>query len=186
MSLKSRGEDADHGVRYSVERDRLPHHSRVAAEPALPDAVAQDGNMGRAGATVLRHERATEYRLDAEDAEQLRGGQLYRNLLRLPAAGEAETLVRERCHALERCALLAPGSEVSARSRVLVPPFRTDLPQHDDPLRVAEGQRPHKQFVDDREDCSVCPDPQGEGEHRDRREALVLGQYTHPVANVLQ
>ena len=47
---------ADDGVRLIAQRDRFPHDGLVAAEPALPQAVAQDHHLAAVGRVLLRRE----------------------------------------------------------------------------------------------------------------------------------
>ena len=136
-------------------------------------AVAQDGHVGSAETGVLRPQAPAEDRLHTQDPEQLGSGELHRDLLRVAVAGEIEPLVGERRDALERRAPLAPGPEVEDRRVVLAHAFRADLPQHDDPLRLGEGQRAQQELVDHREDGRVRADPQ-----RERRAGRPAGWLT--------
>src|SRR5579863_3338957 len=54
--LKGRRKDADDGGGCAAERDGLAENRRIAAETALPEAIADDQNARRAGTVFLRRE----------------------------------------------------------------------------------------------------------------------------------
>ena len=61
---------ADHRVNAVAEPERPADDGRVAAEPALPGAVAEDGNARAALAIVLRLQRAPDGRRSRRSAER--------------------------------------------------------------------------------------------------------------------
>ena len=81
----------------AAEEQRRAEHLGVAAEAALPEAVAQDDDVDvRAARAVERNpvfavaERAAEHRLDAEHAEQIGGDARAEHALGLLRAGDVE------------------------------------------------------------------------------------------------
>jgi hypothetical protein len=62
---------ADDGVGHAVEPHRLAEYVAPAAEPPLPEPVAQHHHGGRAAHLLVRRERAAEHRARAEEARQV-------------------------------------------------------------------------------------------------------------------
>src|ERR1044072_847761 len=73
--LKIGRHDADDGVAFAVERNLLPDDGLVAAEPALPEAIAQDNDMLVTGLIFSRKKRAAKQWVYAEQMKHI-GGQL--------------------------------------------------------------------------------------------------------------
>ena len=64
--------DADHGVRVSVERDRLADDPAIGAEPSLPQPVAQHHDAAGRLRILVRRESAAQLRRDAEQTPERR------------------------------------------------------------------------------------------------------------------
>src|SRR5207302_7071555 len=79
---------ADDLVAVVVHQHGAADHGPIAAITALPQAVADDDD-GRARAVFLIREDAADPRLDAEDAEEVRGHRAADDLLGFAVAGEA-------------------------------------------------------------------------------------------------
>src|SRR5215207_6124887 len=79
---------ADDRVRLAVERERPPDDPGVRAEAPLPERVAQQDNLVRAGPVLLGGERAAVSRRDAEQLEEVRVDALPVDALGLARAGQ--------------------------------------------------------------------------------------------------
>src|SRR2546428_13066147 len=71
-----RRQDADDGVRLTVDANRLTDHRWTGAVLAIPRTVRDDGHARRARLVVAGHERAADSRLHAEDLKVIAGDHL--------------------------------------------------------------------------------------------------------------
>ena len=78
--------DADHGQRPPVQEDCPPDRVGPAAEPALPESVADDGEVVGAGLVIALGEVPARHGRDAEDAEEVGAHQRAGEPLRLAAS----------------------------------------------------------------------------------------------------
>ena len=89
-------QDADNGVRGSIERNAAADHIRVATQVFLPKIFRHDGDVG--ALLLLRQEVASQNRAHAEHIKIVRGHAPAEDLHRVPDACEGEekeTLPRE-------------------------------------------------------------------------------------------
>src|SRR4029077_2087456 len=84
------GHAADNRVRLAVERDAPADDGAIAAEAALPQAVAQDRDMLVADLVFLLGEGAAGQRRHAQDREEVGRDARPVQALRLALAGEVE------------------------------------------------------------------------------------------------
>src|SRR6185369_3850198 len=100
----------------AVDGDGPADRARVAAEVALPEPVADDGDGRVAGELLVGPEAATDDRAHAERVEEVGRGHGHVNAPRLARARDdvavADEVGRE---VLERRLLLAPVEEVRGR-----------------------------------------------------------------------
>jgi hypothetical protein len=180
----------DHGVRLAVGAQRPPDHRRVAAEAALPDAMAQDEHAVVAVRHLVGAETAAERGLDAERREQPTAHpQPAHRLGGLPGSREA--------HADDAVARdVAPAASV-ARHR--------ERPLEVEPVGSGEGaarvvagravdavelralrvrQRPQKDRVDDRKGRCAGADAQPQRDDGDGGEAGRAAQRAQREAHV--
>jgi hypothetical protein len=69
---EGRGKHARDLIRLAVQDQRLSHRARVAAEPPLPESVAQDRRARPPRGIVFGHEQLAVQRLRAEHWQQIR------------------------------------------------------------------------------------------------------------------
>src|SRR5882724_8487154 len=96
-----------------VERNCLPNHGRVGAEPALPQTVANDRH--RVSTRVLifrRQERAASDRIDTQQLKVVAGHRLTPNLLDSFRSAELELLNAIRSEAGKNFRLIAENQKV--------------------------------------------------------------------------
>ncbi len=85
--------DSDHRERLLVEPQGLADNGRVAAEPALPERVADDGDESVRGATaiVVGREKTAELGTHTEAVKEAAAGHQPGGVVRLATLGEVES-----------------------------------------------------------------------------------------------
>ena len=149
----------------------------VAAEFALPKAVAQDHNPAAVGRVLLRCESPSQYDGRAIHAEVALRNVDPVDLLRM-ATGEVEAGARiVECHHLFEQVLL-PLKEVKLGDivEVIGNDVRGRQKLHH-AVGVGIGERLEQHRVDDGEDGRVGADAQGKGGNRSQGEAGVLEEH---------
>ena len=107
--------DADYFEIRVVELDAAPDDASVAAEPSLPECIAQDDDVRAIGNIVRRLEGAPDRGHDAERLEEIRAHTLTRKSLRLARThhdrlpGADRSHVRERMRAMRDLEVRAEG-----------------------------------------------------------------------------
>ena len=152
--------DADDRQDGAVHADRRSDRARVAARPALPGAVADDGHGVTAGGVLSGDERPAPGRPDAEERKEVprcfgqdqTGGLV--NTLHI----HVERVVRRRVREVRT--VLPP--------RVEPVPRRTEASQRRQPIRFPEGQRTKEQRIDHAEDAGVRADRDGQNGDREQ------------------
>ena len=133
-------------------------------------------------------EQTTARRCDAEDVEgvAVHHGEAFEPL-RLARAGQGHLAAEQGRHVRED---LLPRLEirvVGGREPLSVDAGgRRRLPQHHDPIRLREGERSQEHGMDQAEHGRVRADAEAQREHGDQREARVLDEHPHAVAQVVQ
>src|SRR5689334_2410234 len=87
-----------------------------------------------------------------------------------------------------RLSLFGEVEIVRGRRRKLVRVLRqlgNVSPDHDDPIRIFERQRPQECRIDDAEDRSVGADAQRERGHHDERHTWTANKRAHSILDVL-
>jgi hypothetical protein len=177
---------ADHGDRPRVEVELLADELRVAAEPALPDLVAEDDDLWIAGLILLVVEPAAERGAHAEQRRQRAGRVGYLDADRPIATGERRRALspgRDR-----RARLAAPLQILEASQRhaeVRQAQLAGDLAVHTHQLLgLRVRQRPQDDGVDDAEDRRGGADAEGERDDEDRGQPRRLAHHAERVADV--
>ena len=176
-----RRRDADDGERHAIERERPSDDAGFAAEAALPERVADDGDGAIRPAAALvvgGAEGAAEHRRHAEHVEESATRPHALDELGGAAARQIEARV-------------GPGDGAIGP---LVLPVAQLLPDRIGPrpvveqhqaLRLADRQRLQQDAVDEREDRAVGADAKGEGGDGDERERGAAAKDAQAVAQVL-
>ena len=162
---------ADHRVDAVAKPERPPDDGPVAAEPALPGAVAEDGDAGTAQPVVLRLQRPPHGRLRAGQRKERGRHRGDRNRRRFAfLQHEAPGGGAHRGQLLEPPRLLLPQAE--GRVGHLADRRRRAFagPDHHDAIGIAHRQRPQQHLVHDGECRDARTDGQGQRAHRDRRQ----------------
>ena len=173
------------GEGIAVENERLADDLRVAAEAALPQAVAQQGDDVPVLRFLLGQERAPQQRHPPQQGEEVRrdGGRV--QPLGIARAGEGRAERRVGARVLQR---LAAGPVVDVGGVGVVEDRDAHLrhrpPEGHDAIRLRERQRPQQHGVHDAEYGGVGPDPERERDERYRGEGRVLTQGPQPVTEV--
>ena len=161
----------------------------VAAEPALPEIVADHGRPRArvaAAAGVLGAKAAPVRRRDAQRLEEVGGRDDAGDPLHLAAVrAEVEERLRVGRHALEGLALACRVAVVRRRHDVAVLADARDAVPHDhQAIGFAVRQRPQQHRVDDAEDGRVDADAERQRRDGDEGEAGLAQQRADAVAEV--
>ena len=102
-----RRRDADDLPRHAVQRDRAADEIRAAAEPRLPQLVADDADRRAVRHVLLRREVAAERRTDAERRQERVAHAQAVQLFGIAVAGEREAVERRDADRRERRGVVA-------------------------------------------------------------------------------
>ena len=176
---------AHDGEGRAVERQRLAHDVRVAAEASLPESVAEHDD--RHGLVVFfRQERTAHRGLSAEDREIVAAHHLHGNLLGLGAGAPVHLGEGEARHLREHLVLVAQILVVEVRERQIAGIALVGHEDRGQPIRFVHGNRLEQRRVHEAEDRGVGADAERQREHGDGREARALGQHAQAVAQILK
>jgi len=164
-----------------VERDVATHDRRIAAEPALPQAVGQHRHALVLAADV---ERPSERRLHAEDAEEVGGHRAGDERFGVIAADQGHWDLGGARHAGEHVGA-APQVGQPSRAHRGGAPLALIRDEHQ-PVGVGVGQRAEQHRADDAEDGDGRPDAERQREDGGGRESGIPPQAADRVAHVVQ
>ena len=117
---KSRRHHADDLCRSIVQLDKAADDTSIAAEPRLPQAMADDGHIGRIRAIVVFVDRAAEDRFNTEHWKELRRDRLQGQSRRFTRACQDRRASGRPCRdAFERAVVALPIEPVRRRDRVV-------------------------------------------------------------------
>ena len=169
-----------------------PAMLRIAAEASLPELMAEHHDARRVRPIVIHRDRAAEQRTHAEQREELADTTCM--FSRAGAPAPVRVAVPERQAAswpsvrLSRCqsSQLAGDTTLRVRPTSMIgePEIRQALVDRHQLVAVRIGQRTQQQLIDDREDCGVGADAEGEREDDGEREARALAQAAGHVFHV--
>mgnify|MGYP003693752685 CR=1 FL=1 len=137
--LKARRQHSDDGHANAVERQGLTYEVRSAAEPSLPETLADDGNPSAAGLILGLREQAALIGRDAQQSEQLGVDQGSLHTRGFVAAGQYQAGLAPCSELLEGLLLRAPVQKVrigdteplaALRETPFRPATSTVRPQH--------------------------------------------------------
>jgi hypothetical protein len=176
---------ADDGIAVAAELDGLADHAGVAAEPALPEAVAEDHRARGPGLVVIGSVEAAEERLHAGERQQVGGGHAAQHALRLARGSEIEALAARGGEAGKEVARLRAPVEIVEPGAGRMGEVGRGLVEDDHALRIGKGHRPQEREADHAEEHRVGADAERQREHRDGRESGRFAQGTKAVPQVL-
>ena len=167
----ARGEDADDGSRPAVERELFVDDVLIAAEAALPEAVAEEDGGAGVAAFVVGSEVAAEDGLDAHDVEEVAGDLEGGDAFGAGGGGEGGHAARVERHVSEGVRAGAPVAEVGVRDGEAANGLvGVGGPEGDDAIAVAEWEGLEEDGVRDAEDGGVGADAEGDGQGDEGRE----------------
>jgi hypothetical protein len=157
----------------------------IAAEPALPEPVAEDHHALIPGPGLRFGEAAPERGMESEHPEQIRGSRDAADLFRAVWSDQIQGRGLDERERLERSRAGAPLDEAHRMDRQRRGGLQLMLVQRDDSFRTRVWKRPKEHGVDEREDCRVRADADRERQDRDRRKAGALAKRTKGVDRIL-
>ena len=177
--------DADDGVAAPSHSQRAADNLRVAAERALPVAVAEHHHrMAAPRDIVLGQNGPAELRLDAEERKRASRHRLaHDGALPCPRDRSARGERRRGDAAEDLGRALAQVLDVRVRHRIEPPPA-FGFVDVDERLGLHERGVAEEHRVDDAEDRCVGADADRERQHGHRREARMAAQRAQAVADV--
>src|SRR6185503_13074456 len=98
MPAEVRRHYADDCRRLVIQSDLPADDLTVAAEPSLPQTIANHCNAGLSLATLVRLKRPAQHWISAQHREQVRGPKLDRYLFRFAVAGQVVAAIEEHGH----------------------------------------------------------------------------------------
>jgi hypothetical protein len=162
------GQDPDHQVGLSIQRDPAAHDGRLLAETPLPQTVTKDGNVSTVFELLPQQERPAQQRLGLHHAEESVGDAHAAQLGDVRGPGEGgHPRARVGRHVLEYLVLPEPRfylgiAHLSAIDSAL-PLFAPDQHQA---AGVRIGQAPQQHSVDSAENGASGADGQSQGKNR--------------------
>jgi hypothetical protein len=179
---------SDHREGLAVQRHRPPDGSPIAAQAALPEAVADDRDRRRVRAVVLGMHRAAQSRLNTKHVEDLRRDEGRGEAFRLAQPRQGRLPAVEDRESVEAAALCLPVEkvQVGGAARVARVLALAHFAERDDPIGVREGERPQQHRVHEREDRGVRADSEREHRDGDRREGGTAPEHPSGVAQILE
>ena len=172
-------------------RKPLPMMSGVAAEIALPDAVADDGDLASARRVVGGGEIAPHHRRDAEDPEEVLGHvragvplgmavdrDVDRRAVQIRGERVERLLLRQQVLEVHRRDLTVHAEERGAR--------RIDEVQADQAVTVRKRKPPQHHAVDDAEHRGHAGNAEREDDHSQRAEPLLFDEDAQTNLDVAQ
>ena len=173
-------------MRHAVEDDTPSNDRRVAGKRAVPELIAEYGDVIPSRRVLAGDEASAKCRTHAEDAHEVRGDAGSVETYRVAGTGKGELRGTERRDVLEG-ASLAMKCEIRClieTGRHLEGSRRRSVRDEKESLRVGEGKGPQQDAVDDGEDGGVGADTEGQREQGDGGEAGCAAQTARGVAQV--
>src|SRR5262245_54869628 len=179
---------------HAVEMDCLPEYPQIAAEPPLPQTVAQNYDPVSMRLLFFPHdmrhvfllrEDATQRSLDSEHREEVGRDLMDLNLLRLSSAGDGPLIEsHDRGHLFEDTIVLLPFEEIIWPHSTPAAGLEILPPDHHQPLRLTVWERSQHHRVDDAEYGAVRADPQSQAERRYGGKHWPVSQHPQAVTKV--
>ncbi len=175
--------DADDFVRPPVDLNGASDDRRIAAVSPLPQARAENHDVGSVPAILGIREHAAEDWRDAERCERVRRDFPSGDALRLPVAGQVDVRRVPRRNPGHRPVLAAVVVDLAFGDPCLVfsdPP----APNHDRVVGIGPRQRPQQDGVDDREHDGVAANAKRQRRNGNRREERISAQRPGGVVDI--
>ncbi len=179
------GDDTHDGVRAAIESQCAADGLAARPEPALPQPGADQHHRGSTDLILAARECPPEHRTHPEQREEVRGDEGSHHLLRRALPGDDEAGVPGDPELGEDGVGGPPVPEVREGDG---PPGEVGLGRvdPDEAVRIGEGERAEQHPVDQREERGVGAHPEGDGEHRHRREARRLAKASQRVPEIVE
>ena len=178
-----RSQHADDLVRLAVEHTVRPI-ARVTAKSPSPETVAEHHGEPAAGSIFFLRESAAEDWDGAKEAEEINADVGRRDLFGIRIASDvdhAETIGRD----ILKSTCLAPPDIKLRRRRCPTGALGRDVEKHHQPLGIRIRQWLQDDGVEDRKNCRVRADPEGQRGHGSKRESRRAAQEPEGMAQVL-
>ena len=152
----------------------------------VPERVGKDRHFGAAD-LIFRGQKVTpENRRDAENVKEIVVHAVRVDLFRFAITGHIQSGLIESASAFEGLGLLLNVFELGqGRWTTGFSLFAIAGGNADEPAGVVVRERTEQDRIDDRENCGVGTDPQGQGENRDDGKCRRFEQGPKRVAQVL-
>ena len=175
---------AQHGIGLAAQGDRVAHDVCIASVLAFPQPITQHRHIPPVRRVFLCGECPSQHHGRAKQPK-VRLRHVHPVHLFGNRSGQVEPFAAEVVggHVPKDILLLLPYVEFgSRRTRPL--PLRRGQKELHDSVRIGITQRLQQNRVDDREDCRVCPDAQGERGHYGKCESGVLREHAQRMFEV--
>ena len=184
--LEGGGHDAHDFVLTGVEFDGLPDGIGVAGVAGGPQAVTEDDDVVFTGLVFAGGPGAPDLGRDAEEVEEIGGGGEGERMLGAAFGGEVDVVGPiEEGHVLEGGVLGLPIEEVGAGEGVFAG-RGFGFVEADELLRMAVGEGPEEDCVDDAEDGGIGADSDGQRDGGNESESPGVPQVAEAVLEVEQ
>ena len=172
QELKTVRHDANHRIRFRIDRQRSAESRAVTSESALPVSRHQDDGVGTAGRVVRLRKPAAKGRRDIQRLQRAVRDPNTPHLLRLSHSCDRHAPALPDTHLAERLTVFTVG-EVHRRRDVQlwqVDDPRRRVPDADEFIGIGIGQRLDQHAIHDAEHGGIGANANGEGDERDGRE----------------
>ena len=170
-------EYADHGIPTVLVAYGLANDGGISRKALLPEEVAQNHDVGRAGLILLGLKSSSQRGLNAEQIAEIRSHSQSANQVWRAVARKIKVSLASKGNLFETSAVLPPEFEFFRSHRPLKPfASRFVLIEPDQAIRIAVGQWSQQDPVDDAEDGGVRSDTERERENSHGAESGVLQQ----------
>ena len=185
--LKPSRSDANHRPPSIAQVDRPAHDIRIGPESRRPEIVADHDHRCGAFAQILRTEETPDGGRQAKGREQLWCRREALDSNRIAVVEERGERTVERNKGFEAVLARAEIDDVAERHEILGDAGSDiAIPEHHEVVGVREGQRPQQDGLNEREECGVGPDAEGQCEHCGERESGLTPEQSERVAQVTE
>jgi hypothetical protein len=179
--------DPDDRVRHAIDHHTLADHAGTSSEAVVPQAIAEDDDLGGADSIFILAKVAADLRCDAEGPKHRPRDMAAAYVIRAVTAREVEGRSRVHADVRERAVVCLPTSEVGVGHRIHVPSASgVRLADGDEMIGVPIGEGTQQHRADAAEDGCVDSDSQRETEHRGRGERRIADEGPDGKTEVIE